>query len=36
MGGTLTPEDTHSGGLTMVLTLQAAGHRPYDDAVPEE
>ncbi|WP_329139003.1 ATP-binding protein [Streptomyces sp. NBC_00670] len=26
MGGTLTAEDTPGGGLTMVLTLRAAGH----------
>ncbi|MGW3726432.1 ATP-binding protein [Streptomyces sp. NPDC000851] len=28
MGGTLDVEDTPGGGLTMVLTLQAAGARP--------
>ncbi|WP_190139788.1 ATP-binding protein, partial [Streptomyces longispororuber] len=32
MGGTLTAEDTPGGGLTMVLTLKAAGGRPA--AVP--
>ncbi|MFE9609883.1 ATP-binding protein [Streptomyces sp. NPDC006012] len=28
MGGTLTAEDTPGGGLTMVLSLRAAGSRP--------
>ena len=28
MGGTVEPEDTPSGGLTMVLTLPAAPARP--------
>jgi two-component system sensor histidine kinase KdpD len=28
MGGTLLPEDTPGGGLTMVLTLRAAGSAP--------
>ena len=28
MQGTLTPEDTPGGGLTMVLTLPAAPARP--------
>ncbi|MFC9916711.1 ATP-binding protein, partial [Streptomyces sp. NPDC059862] len=28
MGGTLDAEDTPGGGLTMVLTLRAAGARP--------
>ncbi|MCK7622226.1 DUF4118 domain-containing protein [Streptomyces sp. RS10V-4] len=35
MGGTLTPEDTPGGGLTMVLSLRAApaaGTRPPDEA----
>ncbi|MFJ9739130.1 ATP-binding protein [Streptomyces sp. NPDC101166] len=36
MGGTLTAEDTPGGGLTMVLTLRAAGSRagPLDTDVP--
>jgi two-component system sensor histidine kinase KdpD len=28
MGGTLDAEDTPGGGLTMVLSLRAAGSRP--------
>ncbi|MER5373110.1 ATP-binding protein [Streptomyces sp. NPDC002553] len=36
MGGTLTAEDTPGGGLTMVLTLRAAGSRagPLDTDAP--
>ncbi|MFJ6130828.1 ATP-binding protein [Streptomyces griseoviridis] len=30
MGGSLTAEDTPGGGLTMVLSLRAAGSRPED------
>jgi two-component system, OmpR family, sensor histidine kinase KdpD len=30
MGGTLNAEDTPGGGLTMVLTLRAAGPRPEE------
>ncbi|HWV76731.1 MAG TPA: ATP-binding protein [Isoptericola sp.] len=30
MGGTLTPEDTPGGGLTMVVALPAAGAAPHD------
>ncbi|MHC3473104.1 ATP-binding protein [Streptomyces sp. 7R007] len=30
MGGTLNAEDTPGGGLTMVLTLRAAGSRPQE------
>jgi len=33
MHGTLTPEDTPGGGLTMVLTLKAAAVTAPDDAV---
>lgn len=38
MGGSLTAEDTPGGGLTMVLTLRAAGARAEDlhPARPEE
>ncbi|MEU2268048.1 ATP-binding protein [Streptomyces olindensis] len=36
MGGTLTTEDTPGGGLTMVLTLRAAGTRPEHLLPPEE
>lgn len=32
MGGTLTPEDTPGGGLTMVVALPAAGPTPHPDA----
>jgi two-component system sensor histidine kinase KdpD len=37
MGGTLNAEDTPGGGLTMVLTLRAAGTRPelHPAAEPE-
>ncbi|OUD01044.1 sensor histidine kinase [Streptomyces swartbergensis] len=35
MGGTLDAEDTPGGGLTMVLTLRAAGPRPELDHVAE-
>ncbi|MFJ8464230.1 ATP-binding protein [Streptomyces swartbergensis] len=35
MGGTLDAEDTPGGGLTMVLTLRAAGPRPEPDHVAE-
>lgn len=31
MGGTLTPEDTPGGGLTMVIELPAAGDRQTDE-----
>jgi two-component system sensor histidine kinase KdpD len=31
MGGTVEPEDTPGGGLTMVLTLPAATARPAED-----
>ena len=32
MGGTVEPEDTPGGGLTMVLTLPAASARPAAEA----
>ena len=32
MGGTLEPEDTPGGGLTMVLTLPAVPARPAAEA----
>ncbi|MFE5339254.1 ATP-binding protein [Isoptericola sp. NPDC056578] len=37
MGGTLTPEDTPGGGLTMVVALPAAGttHHPEDPDQPD-
>jgi two-component system sensor histidine kinase KdpD len=35
MGGTLAAEDTPGGGLTMVLTLRAAGPRPEHLPVAE-
>ncbi|MFI8895109.1 sensor histidine kinase [Streptomyces paradoxus] len=35
MGGTLDAEDTPGGGLTMVLTLRAAGTRPEPHPVAE-
>jgi two-component system sensor histidine kinase KdpD len=41
MGGSLNAEDTPGGGLTMVLSLRAAGsrpgsaHAPADSAEPE-
>ncbi|MBC3842502.1 hypothetical protein GXW82_26855 [Streptacidiphilus sp. 4-A2] len=34
MGGTLGPEDTPGGGLTMVLSLPAARHEPLSQAQP--
>ncbi|MFF8973807.1 ATP-binding protein [Streptomyces sp. NPDC014995] len=38
MGGTLTAEDTPGGGLTMVLTLRAAGScaEPFDEGAAGE
>jgi len=39
MGGTLTPEDTPGGGLTMVLSLPTAGgpaDQPADPVGGEE
>ncbi|GGX06881.1 sensor histidine kinase [Streptomyces chartreusis] len=36
MGGTLNAEDTPGGGLTMVLTLRAAGARPGEPPGPGE
>jgi two-component system sensor histidine kinase KdpD len=38
MGGTLNAEDTPGGGLTMVLSLRAAGSRPPElvQSVPPE
>ncbi|AXE89187.1 sensor histidine kinase KdpD [Streptomyces sp. Go-475] len=36
MGGTLNAEDTPGGGLTMVLTLRAAGTRPEPRLPAEE
>ncbi|MFF2453291.1 ATP-binding protein [Isoptericola sp. NPDC058082] len=38
MGGTLTPEDTPGGGLTMVVALPAAGttHHPEDPDQPDQ
>ncbi|WP_425578540.1 ATP-binding protein [Streptomyces gulbargensis] len=36
MGGTLTPEDTPGGGLTMVVTLPCASSRAYTGAARTE
>jgi two-component system, OmpR family, sensor histidine kinase KdpD len=35
MGGTLAPEDTPGGGLTMTVTLPAAASTALPDSVPE-
>jgi two-component system, OmpR family, sensor histidine kinase KdpD len=34
MGGTLQPEDTPGGGLTMVVSMPAATTRASDEPVP--
>jgi two-component system sensor histidine kinase KdpD len=34
MGGSLTPEDTPGGGLTMVMALPVAGHGANAGSLP--